>query len=315
MTKEPEIIQDIWNAILDDRWMWIAVWGGQRLGKTTVQLQCSYSVYKDWDQVLESVVFNLAGILYKMDQGRPCRIMTRNRLHNRVPILLLDDFGAASNKAKTQHDPTWDIFKGAFDTFATKIAVLMASMVVPTEPTFQLYEKFTHEVWVYSRGCAKYDVSGWQQNYKGWQGRQKKEWIDTFDFEQVPTDVYKQYDEMRMSLVDELEQQIKDTMADTLTVSTIKRLAPSDIELMEVIQQKGMISRPFLAETMGGKYHDALIRCKARSLIVPVRKQTAYWYDLTDFGLQVLDTLQTVSPEKQAQQKAIQIAQETPCKT
>jgi hypothetical protein len=289
--NKPRLIKDLWDAILEDGWMWIVVWGKPRSGKSTVQMKCAYEVYKDWDLVLQSFVYNLAGILYKMNNGIPTRITTRNMLHNRVPILLPDDFGATGNKAKTQHEPAWDIFKGTFDTLATKIGVLMASMGTPTAPTQQLQEKYTHEIYVPEKGTAKYDVVGWQQNYSGWQPKQDKNWIETFDFSPAPLDVYKEYDVVRMSLVDELVQLIQDSMAESQVLSTIRRLQQIDIDFMETVQTKGLVSNEWINRPENQKYKDALMRGKARSLIVPVRKGTVYYYDLTDLGLEVLTTI------------------------
>ena len=286
-----KITTDMWDAILNDGWMWIVVWGKPRTGKTTVQMKCAYSIYKDWDQVLQAFVYNLAGILYKMDNGIPCRISTRSGLHNRVPILLPDDFGATANKAKTQHEPAWDIFKGTFDTLATKVAIMMASMGTPTAPTQQLQEKYTHEVFVMRKGYAKYDVVEWQQNYAGWQPRQDKDWKQSFKFGEVPIDVYKEYDEGRMSLVDELMQLIKDSMAETEVLKTIRRMQQIDIDFMEIVQNKAMLTYDFLRLPENHKYKEALMRCKARSLVMPVKKGTVYHYDLTDFGMEVLSTI------------------------
>lgn len=64
-------------------------------------MDLAFNVYKDWDQVLAAFVYNLMGLLYKMEHGIPCRIVTRNGLHDRVPILMPDDLGAHGNKAKT----------------------------------------------------------------------------------------------------------------------------------------------------------------------------------------------------------------------
>lgn len=304
-TESPRLIQDIWHAILEDDWMWIVVWGKPRTGKSTVQMQAGFSVLHDWDQVLQAFVYNLAGILYKMDNGIPCRIMTRNKLHNRVPIILADDFGAQGNKAKTQHEPAWDLFKGTFDTLGTKIAVLMASMGTPTAMTQQIQEKYTHEVYIDTKGVAKYDKVDWQQNYGGWQPKQNKDWIETFDFYQVPTDVYKEYDTMRMSLVDELEQLIKDCMADNETLGIIKRMKEIDFEFLEILHTSGTISNEWINREENRRYKESLMRCKARSLAVPVRRQTSYHYDITDLGLDVLQTYHTAQNQPQPKQEII----------
>ena len=300
MTEQPEVpkfFTDLWDTILDDGWMWGVVWGKPRTGKTTVQLKAGFHVYKDWDQVLQSFVFNLAGILYKMKNGVPCKIMTRNKLHDRVPILLADDFGAQCNKAKTQHEPAWDIFKGAFDTLGTKVAVLLASMGNPSSATQQLQEKYTHEIYVESRGHAKYDKVDWQQNFSSWQPRQDKDWQQSFDFTPAPQDVYKEYDEMRLGLVDELFQLIDDSMVENEGLKVLRRLTDADIEFIELLQTKGALQKHWFDKPETEKWKEVLKRCKARSIVVPIRRESSYWYDLTDFGYNLYNLIQTKKQE------------------
>jgi hypothetical protein len=306
MSSKPRIIEDVWNTILDDKWMWCVVWGEQRTGKTSLKMQIAYSVYKDWDKVLQSFVFNLSGLLYKINKGEPERWPTRNQLHMRVPIILYDDFGGQSNKAETQHDPSWDIFKGGFDVLGTQVAVVMASMVDPAEPTYQIMQKYTHELFVPSRGVYKYDKVIWNQDYKGWRPRRSKDWIETNNFKPVPDDVYKQYDEMRLSLVDELHQRIQDAIVESRTEQVLKHLPDSDIKLLEAIQLRGPTYYEKICEEVGPDSKEALIRCKARSLIIPVRKETGYYkYDLTDLGYEILDalkkTVQSAAPSLKIQ--------------
>ena len=293
--RRPRVVRDMWDAILNDEWMWLVVWGVQRGGKTTFAMQLAYTWYKDWDKVLQSFVFNLSGLMYKVEKGEPERVPTLNKLHMRVPILIYDDFGAHSNKAETQYDRAWDTFKGGFDVLATRLAVLIATMVDPTEPTYQIMQKYTHEVFIPKRGVYKYDRVLWDQDYKGWKPKRRKEWIETNVFEPVPKDVYQEYDQMRMALVDEVIVRVKDALAESRVDYIIKRLKPEDIELMQLIRDKGMISyerfRERNPDALPQKYKDALIRCKARDLIVPIRKKSTYWYDLTDLGLEVLEAI------------------------
>jgi len=304
-SESPRLIKDIWDAILNDDWMWIVVWGKPRTGKSTVQMQAGFAVLHDWDQVLQAFVYNLAGILYKMDNGIPCRIMTRNKLHNRIPIMLADDFGAQGNKAKTQHEPAWDLFKGTFDTLGTKMAVLMASMGTPTAMTQQIQEKYTHEVYVETKGVAKYDKVDWQQNYGGWQPKQNKDWIETFDFYKVPDDVYKEYDGMRMSLVDELEQLIKDCMAESETLSIIKRMKEIDFDYLEILRTRGSVSWDWMHLAENARYQNSLMRCKSHSLALADRRQSHYWYAITDLGIEVLDTYLTSKQEPKSKLEPI----------
>lgn len=297
MKEKIPLLRDMWNAILDDSWMWIVCWGKPRTGKTTIQLKCGFDIYQDYDLVLQAFVFNLNGILYKMKKGEPCTLRTLNNMHTRVPVLFPDDFGAQCNKAKTQHEPAWDIFKGAFDTLGTRVAVLMASMGSPSGATQQIQEKYTHEVYVERRGHAKYDAVDWQQNYAGWQARQDKTWLHEFTFEEVPKDVYREYDEMRLSLVDELFQQIDDAQIENEGLRVFRRLTNQDVELIELLAQKGEIPWAWFSEPENEKWKEVLKRCKARSIVVPVRHGTAYWYDLTDFGFNMLTLIQAKRQE------------------
>ncbi len=267
-------------------------------------MQIAHAVYKDWDKVLQSFVFNLGGLLYKLDKGEPERIPTSNKLHLRVPLVIYDDFGGQSNKAETQHDLSWDVFKGGFDLLGTQVAVILASMVDPTEPTFQIMQKYTHELFLPQRGVYKYDKVVWNQDYKGWKPRKSKDWIETNHFLPIPRDVYLQYDEMRLSLVEEMKQRIQDAIADSRTDQILKRLPEVDIKLMEVIQARGPTYYEKICEEVGADSKEALIRCKARSLIVPVRKESGYYkYDLTDLGYEILDALKKEKSPSQPSQK------------
>jgi len=184
-----------------------------------------------------------------------------------------------------------------WDTLATEIAVFIVSMGSPSAITQQLQEKYTHEIFVYRKGKAKYDVVDWQQNYRGWQARQNKDWDQSFNFKMVPHDVYVEYDEMRVSVTQELKQLVKDKMADSEALSTMRRMHDIDFEFLQILYNKGGVNNEWVNQEENRKYKDALTRCKARSLAVPLRKGTSYWYDLTDFGMEILKIKETTEPQ------------------
>lgn len=292
------LVRDLHDIIHNDKYGWYVCWGPARYGKSTLCLLLSYWVYKDWDKVLNSVVFNLNQLLYKLEHGIPARWPTRNQLHRRIPLLIWDDFACHAGKAKTQHERSWDIFKGAFDSLGVKIGVLIANMVTPSSPTQQLTEKYTHELYVYSRGRCKYDRVKHQQDFYNFRTRQNKEWLCDFEFDQVPADVFRQYDEMRCSLAEEVLVSIKDVMATTEVETIMKRIKPIDVNVLRLIDEKGPTYSKAVLSELGEEGRQAIVRLKARGLIVPRRESLHYYkYDMTDLGLSVLEALNQEKPK------------------
>lgn len=288
----PVVVKDIWKAIHEDGYIWLVIWGRPRVGKSTVAMWLLYYVYKDWNKVLDAIIYNMPQLLYKLDHKIPATICTDNKFHDRVPILNWDDFGVHSNKAITQHERSFDIFKGGFDALGTEIAVLISTMVDPREPTQQLQDKYTHEIFVPVKGIYKYDECDWEQDYKGWKARMKKNWIELQEFEKVPREIYVEYDKMRMSLVPEVKQRIKDAIAESQVESILKRIKPYDIELLELILANGPVWYGRIKNELGSeKTKEALTRLRARNLVTPIRHETGYYtYDISDLGLEVLNT-------------------------
>jgi hypothetical protein len=303
----PRVVIDVWDAILGDSWENIVVHGKPRTGKTTCQMDIAYAVYGDWDYVLQSFIYNLSGIIYHMDHGIPCRIWTRNLLHNRVPLIMPDDFGANFNKAITQHTPAMDIFKGMMDTLGTSFAIFLSSMGTANSLTQQLTDKYTAEVFVAKKGIGKYDKVDWEQSFKSWSPRTKKKWQDSFEFDLIPMDVYKEYDENRLALVEELKQQMKDCMVDNDSTRIIKRLDQIDIDFLDLINLMGTLDRHWVQNHP--TLNDVLKKAKARSLVIPVKKHgtTAYCYDLTDLGFEVLKIIMGTRTEQQQKAKLKQL--------
>lgn len=306
LKEQPKLVQDVVHTIEQDRYMWVPVWGEPRCGKTTLCMLVGHVVYADWDKVLGCIVFNLNGLLYRMQKGEPCLFPTVVKpCHMRIPFLIYDDFASQSGKAQTQYSVAWDHFKGSFDVLGTRVACLFASMVSPRSPTQQIMEKYTHEIHVEfgpdNTRIYKYDKCQQQQDFKGWRARQKKDWIEVQEFTEVPLDVFKEYDEVRTALVDEVIQSMQDVMADDSLERIMKRVEPIDISLLSLIKDSGPIHHHKLTNEFGVKGREAMTRCKARGLITPQRVSGGYYkYDITNLALQLLKALEIESNVSQS---------------
>jgi len=283
--KYPQIVKDCLDAIHNDSWMYIVVWGEPRTGKSTFCQVLMHKIYKDWEKVLAANVFNLNQMLYNLKNGIPELWPTRNKLHMRIPILNFDDFAVHSGKARTQHERCWDVMKGGWDALGTKIGVLLVNMVSPRSSTQQLQEKYTHEIWVYKKGHYKYDRCKMMQDYRGFQANIHKDWIDEGSFERMPMDKFKQYDEQRMSLADEVLQIAEDSLVETHMGNLIKRVPPIDVNFLRYVNNAGLVHMKGIDKEFGGQAKAILTRCKSRGLVVARRMKGQYYkYDITELG-------------------------------
>lgn len=284
--------------------MFFVIWGPQRCSKTTLAGWMLYSLYKDWDKMLLATVFDLSQVIHRLKCGLPERWWTKNGFHHRVPAINWDDFGAKSNKAETQYDKGFDLFKGGFDVIATKLGVLVATMVDPNEPTLQLASKYTHELQILGKGHYKYDIVEWQQNYKGFKTRVKKTFVEEGTYEPWPREVYLQYDEIRKSLCDEVFQRIEDTITISSLDVALKLLKSEDENLLRLIEKLGPISHYVANKELGKNSKEILVRCKSRNLVMPLLKGTQHYdVELTTLGRQVLEALDNPKAKQKVEAK------------
>lgn len=288
--------EDFYDAVVNDKWIFGVCWGPQRSGKSTVALWEAYFLWRRldprltenelWQRVYDCIVFSLTDLLYKIKNKTMPRVWDNKKLHYRIPIIIWDDFGVHSNKAITQHEHAWDEFKGAFDAFGTKLSILLLTMTTPDEPTSQIGQKYTHEIWVYRRGVYKYDICHWQQNYRGWKARHSKDWQQDLEFIEIPMHRYKPYDEMRMTLADEAIVRVEDAMSLNIP-KVLQRVSKAEIKLLRMIIDKGQPLAYTTIKDNHEEYKQAIKRAKAHQLIVVDRQKNTSHYDITDFGIDV----------------------------
>ena len=73
-------------------------------------------------------------------------------------------------------------------------------------------------------------------------------------------------------------------MIDSSAAKIINRMEPIEKNMLQLIADKGRLSRGFFNNPDNKKFREALKKCKARSLVTT----SGSWHDLTDFGTEVL---------------------------
>jgi len=303
--EQSQLFKDIRHEIYDDGYIFGIIHGPPRCSKSSLGLQAAYSVYEDWPKVLGATVFNLPSVIQRMKDGKPEKWPTANGLHERVPLLLWDDFAVnGGNKAVSQHSMAWDEFKAAFDVLGTKIGVLLLTAVDAGSATQQLQGKYNLEVFLTHKGKYKYDKVHWKQDYRGFQVKMKKECIEVGTFDPVPMNVYKEYDELRKDLTDQAFVRLEDAMANDTLDQLMKILKPSDIQLIRLIDTHGPIKYDTAKEQLGEDYKLTLTRCKARSIVIPTNLGNGnYKLDLSSIGRDIIAAIDeghtcTTTPKK-----------------
>lgn len=129
------------------------------------------------------------------------------------------------------------------------------------------------------------------QDYRGFRSKGRKAWIDDFGFNQIPKEVFIEYDQMRQQLADEVLLAIENTIVDSHLTNVVRKLEPADYRLMETIKDYGPIYHQKVYDTFGkdlGK--KVLTRLKSRGVIsLMVDPKSGYSkYDLNEIGIQIL---------------------------
>jgi len=298
---DTRLLTDTYDSVLSDDFNFLIFWGPARYSKTTLSGWVLHNLYNnDWNKVLQAITFNLDQTIDKIENGLPERVWTTNKYHSRVPGIVWDDFSATGgNKALSQYDTAFDELKSSFDVMGTSIANLMLTMLDPSSITNQLMWKYTSEVQLLNKGVYKYDKVFFQQDFRGWRTRIKKIPIEHNTFDKWPNWVYEEYDQIRMSLVPQAFQRIRDAQKLSKLDELLQTVNWEDLTALRRIQTLGPVRNLDLAKyvsDLGGDGKNCTNRCKSRNLLSPVRCGDNYWK--LDFGYLGREVLKAIEKDK-----------------
>lgn len=186
----------------------VNLWGVQGAGKSSRMLQIGYWVYKDWDTVLENIVFKPNEFVKRLESTPP---------KTRIPCLLWDDIGVhyTSSTFKTNIsqyqavDATWAAIR-------TRCNVIVLTIPLIDRLAKNIKDNITFEVYI---GRNQMELTQRIVRLPGIDQIESNlfkivvEKPDTFDLYEVPEDVFKKYWEMRLRLTKEALQQLDQTVS------------------------------------------------------------------------------------------------------
>jgi len=177
----------------------------------------------------------------------------------------------------------------------TSVTNLMLTMLDPSSITNQLMFKYTGEIQLLEKGHYKFDKIRFLQDYRGWRPKIKKIPIEHNTFDKWPNWVYEEYDAIRMSLVPEVFQRIRDAEKRSRIDDLLELTNSCDVAVLRKIAEHGPIKSVELITFLNEQQIDGkqtVNRCKSRSIINPVKCGDNYWkLELGFLGNEILKAL------------------------
>lgn len=176
----------------------VQVWGEQGSGKSNRILQQGYWVYKDWDLVLKNIIFKPSSFVQRL-KSIP--------MGRRVPWLGWDDVGVhfTSNAFRTNIQE-YESVDGAWASIRVKCSVISLTIPNISRLARNIKDNVSHEVYLGRNQMELVERIVRLPSFTSLESELFKVLIEgpqPFKLFDVPTDVFKEYWEMRLELTEE----------------------------------------------------------------------------------------------------------------
>ncbi|RLG76816.1 MAG: hypothetical protein DRO12_03780 [Thermoprotei archaeon] len=195
------------DAVKEGGYETVCIWGIQGSGKSSYMLQMGYWIYKDWDKVLSSLVFKPNDFVKRL------KSIPVNR---RTPCLLWDDIGVHYPSSTFKTDiKQYEAIDSAWAAVRTKCNIIIMTIPLIDRLAKNIKDNVTFEVFLgrnqkvmirrlfHLPGLNRMESNFFkillEKPYK----------INLYD---VPTDVFKEYWELRLRLTEEALDRLDKTV-------------------------------------------------------------------------------------------------------
>lgn len=199
------LIKDGWtledyivDAVRSGGYETVSLWGVQGAGKSSRMLQMGYWVYKDWEAVLRSVVFKPNEFVKRLRDTPP---------KTRIPCLLWDDIGVHYTSSTFRTNiMQYEAIDATWAAIRTKCNVIVLTIPLIDRLAKNIKDNITFEVFTgknqmeYAQRLVRLPGIGQIESNLF---KITIEEPGIFDLYEVPSDVFKQYWEMRLRLTEE----------------------------------------------------------------------------------------------------------------
>lgn len=213
----------------------VNIWAVQGSGKSTRMLQMGHWIYKDWDTVLDSIVFKPSTFVEKL------KSIPKG---SRVPCILWDDLLVHYTSSTFRTDiKQYEAVDSAWAAIRTKVNVIILTDPIIDRVAKNIKDNLTFEVFmgrnqmeIIYRLFRLPSFNRVESNFF----KVALEEPARFDLYKVPKDIWKQYWEMRLELTEEALERLAQTSdiediegyTPVLDVALELKLSPNTISQM-----------------------------------------------------------------------------------
>ena len=197
------------DAVKNQGYETVYIWGQQGSGKSSRMLQMGYWVYQDWDLVLKNIVFKPSEFvkrLRKVPKGK------------RIPCLLWDDIGVHYTSSTFKTDiKQYEAVDAAWAAIRTKCNVIVITSPLIDRLAKNVKDNITFEVFI---GKNQMEMIRRIIRLPGIEKMESNlfkyiiERVRPFNLYDVPKDVFQQYWDMRLQLTEEALERLDKTIGE-----------------------------------------------------------------------------------------------------
>jgi hypothetical protein len=219
----------------------IVIWGMQGTYKSNLAMQFAYAIYQDWDVVLKRILLTKQDAIRIYDQTK--------EMGKRIPMVILDDITTVFPKQLWfESRQLFTLLQQFIATIRMRFSNIISTTPLPQNLVSSLADNLTFEI--FNTPVNRYLVERYvwlPDPARPATSNLRKIVVEytEFDPKQVPSDVWKEYEERRWQVTDEIVSKMRiqiDPEHDGKDIKEIMRnaiLAVNSNEVIELFRAQG----------------------------------------------------------------------------